>query len=93
MFELDGHFELFKDAGDDAIFVGFGVLDGDGVVVVHHDDGVAGGPDVEEGLVYYFGERALRIISDSFSKSGVVIATPPELTLAASKRHKSSASS
>ena len=54
MFKGDGHFELFEDAGDDSVFVGFGVLDGEGVVVVHHDDGVAGGPDVEEGLVDYF---------------------------------------
>ena len=68
MFELDGHFELFKDAGDDAVFVGFEVLDGEGVVVVHHDDGVAGGPDVEEGLVDYFGERTLRIVSNCLSK-------------------------
>ena len=54
MFKGDGHFELFEDAGDDSVFVGFGVLDGEGVVVVHHDYGVAGGPDVEEGLVDYF---------------------------------------
>ena len=42
---------VFKDAGDDSVFVGFGVLDGEGVVVVHHDDGVAGGPDVQQSLI------------------------------------------
>jgi hypothetical protein len=54
--EGDGDFELFEDAGDDAIFFGFGVLDGDGVVVLEEKDGVAFGPDAEHGGVDYVGE-------------------------------------
>ena len=36
MFEWDGDAEVGEDAGDDCVFLGFGVLDCEGVVVVHH---------------------------------------------------------
>ena len=81
--ELDGDFELFEDAGDDGVFGGFGVLDGDGVVVVEHQRRVAFGPDPEHGPVDDVGEGALGVVGDRFAKDRLVVASAPELALAA----------
>ena len=67
MFEGDGFEELGLDAGDDGVFVGFGVGDGDGVVVLENYSGVAGRPDAEHGGVYDVGQGALGVVRNSFT--------------------------
>ena len=92
MFEGDGFEELGLDEGDDGVFVGFGVGDGDGVVVLENYSGVAGRPDAEHGGVYDICQGALGIVRNSFSQNAFVISSAPELTFAPSKRSKSSSS-
>ena len=83
MSELDGVLELGKDFGNDFVFEGFGVLDGEGVVVVEHEDGVAGAPDIEHRGIDYVCKGALWIVGDCLAEGGVVGTSAPELALAA----------
>ncbi len=55
VFELNGLDEIGHEAGDDAVFEVGRVLEGEGVVIVHHDGDVALAPDVEHGTVDDFG--------------------------------------
>ena len=93
VFEFDRHFELLEDQGDDFVFAFFRILDGEGVVVLHHEDGVAGGPDVEHGLVDDVGKGALGVVGDCFAEGGLVVASAPELSLSSCEGNKSSSTS
>lgn len=90
VFEWDGFEELGLDEGDDAVFVGFGVHDGDGVVVLEHDNGVAGRPDAKHGGVDYVRQRALWVVGYGFSEYPFIIPSPPKLSFSSSKGNKGS---
>lgn len=55
--EWNGDFEAFGEGGDEGLFEVFGVLEGEGVVVVHvKGEAVVSVPDAQHSAVYYFGQ-------------------------------------
>ena len=68
MFEGDGDFEAFGEGGDEFVFEFFGVLECQGVVVVHVELEVGiSAPDAQHCGIDYVCKRALRIIRNRFS--------------------------
>ena len=66
MGEGDGDCEVLAEEGEDAFFIAFGVHEGQGVVVLEHDDGDVHAPEFEEGLVDDVREGALGIVGNGF---------------------------
>ena len=62
MGEGDGDGEVLSEKGEDCFFVAFGVHEGQGVVVLEHDDGDVHAPQFEEGLVDDVGLGVLWVI-------------------------------
>ena len=93
MFEGDGDFEVFEDAGDDFVFGCFGVLDCEGVVVMHYKDCVAAAPDVEHAGVHDEGFGGLGIVGECVADELGIVAASPELALAAVEGDDSAATS
>ncbi len=64
--ELDGDGEVLSEDGEDAFFGGFGIHEGECIVVLEHDNADVEAPDLQEGPVDDVGEGALGIIGDGF---------------------------
>jgi hypothetical protein len=60
----DGDLEEGEELGDDFVFEFGGVLDCEGVVVVHVEGGYSGSPDLKHGPINDVSQGALRIIRD-----------------------------
>lgn len=75
---------IHKDR-DQAVFVGFAIHKGKGVVVVHNYGGDACAPDVEHGGVDDVGEGGLGVIGDGFAEGFGVVAAFEKPALAAEK--------
>ena len=75
--------KVFLEDRDDLVFVAFRVLEGESIVVVHHDGGDSHAPDFEHGRVDDIGKGGLGIVGNGFAEGGVVRATTEEPTASA----------
>ena len=62
--EGDGDDKVVAEDGEDSFFVAFRVHEGQGVVVLEHNDGNVHLPEMEQGSVDDISEGALRIVGD-----------------------------
>lgn len=81
----DGLDEVGHEAGDDGGFEVGGVHEGEGVVIMEHDDAIVLSPDVKHGAIDDLGEGFLGIIGDGRT-DGIGFGAPAhEPSLAATK--------
>lgn len=71
-----------EDLRDDFVFLRFGVLDDDGIVILHEKFTVALCPYLKHPIVDDVGFRGLRIVSNSLSNCFIAIASSPKLSSA-----------
>ena len=80
--EGDGDDEVVSEDGEDSFFVAFRVHEGQGVMILEHDDGDVHLPQVEQGSVDDVSQAALRIVGDGFFKKLLVRGALKEIAAA-----------
>ena len=80
--ERDGDGEVVAEDGEDTFFVAFRVHEGQGVMILEHDDGNVHLPQVEQGSVDDVSQAALRIVGDGFFKKLLVRGALKEIAAA-----------